>query len=229
MILGNSTASVYLHGDFACFSRPDVSPTRVTYQVPTASSLRNILESIFGKPEFVWIPEKLEVLSEIKTMSFSRNEQKEKISIKQVGNPIDIMHSRSVPRTMVALCNVVYKLEASILIREPESLEDKNCDHVKKYMEMFKRRVSNGQCFRAPYFGCREFTANFSDTKPEVSRPLVISNQQFGVMLLENYCTEEEQFRCTTPITMTNGIIEYPKQELVDFWKGVTYATRKSS
>lgn len=61
-------------GDYACFTRPEMKVERVSYDVPTPSSVRAVFESIFWKPAIRWHPTKIEIINPIKWMSVRRNE-----------------------------------------------------------------------------------------------------------------------------------------------------------
>ncbi|MCL4547265.1 MAG: type I-C CRISPR-associated protein Cas5c [Bacteroidetes bacterium] len=61
-------------GDYACFTRPEMKVERVSYDVPTPSSVRAVFEAIFWKPAIRWHIQKIEVLNPIKWISVRRNE-----------------------------------------------------------------------------------------------------------------------------------------------------------
>src|SRR5437868_12526187 len=71
---------VYVSGEFACFTRPEMKVERVTYPVPTPSAARGILEAIFWKPEVTWRVEEIWVLNEIRYFSILRNEVNSRVS-----------------------------------------------------------------------------------------------------------------------------------------------------
>lgn len=47
--------SVRVSGEWACFTRPEMKVERVTYQYPTPSAARGILEAICWHPQFRWV------------------------------------------------------------------------------------------------------------------------------------------------------------------------------
>ena len=61
-------------GDYACYTRPEMKVERVSYDVPTPSSVRAVFEAIFWKPAIRWHPTKIEILNPIKWISVRRNE-----------------------------------------------------------------------------------------------------------------------------------------------------------
>ena len=52
-----------------------------------------------------------------------------------------------------------------------------------KYRDMFRRRVSRGQCYHTPYLGCREFSAFFGESSGD-EQPVPIDDD-LGLMLFD--------------------------------------------
>src|SRR6476620_9737378 len=71
---------LYVSGDRACFTRPEMKVERVSYDVMTPSAARGILEAIHWKPAIVWSVERIHVLRPIRCQSFRRNEVGLKVS-----------------------------------------------------------------------------------------------------------------------------------------------------
>src|ERR1700761_7548195 len=61
-------------GDRACFTRPELKVERVSYDVPTPSAARGILEAIHWKPAIRWHVDRIHVLKPIRFQSIRRNE-----------------------------------------------------------------------------------------------------------------------------------------------------------
>ena len=150
-MIDNEIVRVKVTGDFACFTRPDLKVERMTYPCMTPSAARGVLDSILWKPEFQWWVHRILVLNPVKFFSVKRNE----INSKQGKTPIIIEEKRA-QRNSIILKDVAYIIEASVYQKE---FDPKN--PVKKYAEMFKRRVKKGQCWRRPFLGTREFAAEF--------------------------------------------------------------------
>jgi len=150
-MIDNEIVRVKVTGDFACFTRPDLKVERMTYPCMTPSAARGVLDSILWKPEFQWWVHRIWVLNPVKFFSVKRNE----INSKQGKTPIIIEEKRA-QRNSIVLKDVAYIIEASVYQKE---FDPKN--PVKKYAEMFKRRVKKGQCWRRPFLGNREFAAEF--------------------------------------------------------------------
>lgn len=156
-ILDENILAVKVVGDFACFTRPDLKVERMTYPCMTAAAARGVLDSILWKPEFKWRVRRILVLRPLVFASIKRNE----IKTKQTGTPVYIEAAHT-PRAGIILRNAAYVIEASIF---QDAYDAKN--PIKKYAEMFRRRVRQGQCFRRPYLGAREFSCEFTEPDPQ--------------------------------------------------------------
>lgn len=169
-------------GDFACFTRPEMKAERVSYPVMTPSAARGILEAVFWKPEFSWRVKEIHVLNEIRHFSILRNEVNSKISISAAKSRLEkggsyYAEEDRAQRHTLALRDVAYLIKADVNLR-PDVSEDPA-----KYRDQFRRRVTKGQCFHTPYFGCREFNASFCD--PDGSeKPLDLSDD-LGIILFD--------------------------------------------
>ncbi|NOK18603.1 type I-C CRISPR-associated protein Cas5c [Corallococcus carmarthensis] len=160
-------------GPMACFSRPEMKVERVSYEVMTPSAARGLLESVLWKPAIRWRVQEITVLAPIAWTSFRRNEVKQRMSEGVMFFADD--PDRRAQRNTVALRDVDYVVSASFRMTERAGPEDS----VRKFEEMFERRLEKGQTFQAPYLGCREFVAAVEPApeqvrpiQPEVDRPL---------------------------------------------------------
>ena len=192
-MLSKDIVRVKVTGDFACFTRPDLKVERMTYPCMTPSAARGILDSILWKPEFQWYVRKIIVLKPVQFFSIKRNE----INSKQGNNPIvvDELKPDGKPkyraqRNSIVLKDVAYIIEASIYQKE---ITDKN--RPEKYIGikgvtaerdgMFMRRVKKGQCWRRPYLGTREFSAEFME--PDGTEEAIKETIPIGSMLFDIY------------------------------------------
>jgi len=184
-MLDEKIVGVKVIGEYACFTRPDLKVERMTYPCMTPSSARGILDSILWKPEFQWYVRKIHVLKPIKFSTIKRNE----INSKQGKNPILIEQKRT-QRNSVVLKDVSYIIEASIHQKEKN---DKN--RPEKYIGqkgidadhdgIFIRRLKKGQCWRRPYLGTREFSAEFME--PDGTEQPIKETIPIGSMLFDIY------------------------------------------
>lgn len=180
---------VKVSGLHACFTRPETKVERMSYEVPTPSAARGILDAILWKPEMRWHVRRIEVLAPIRFVALKRNEVQSKISPGNVRKWMADAASytpmsagagseEGTPRNTLALRDVAYIIEA-----EPIVFNTSGDNSPTKYAEMFKRRVERGQCFTQPYFGCREFAARFEPPASD-DRP-IDESCELGLMLYD--------------------------------------------
>lgn len=183
-MLDDRIVKVKVISDYACFTRPDLKVERMTYPCMTPSAARGILDSILWKPEFQWYVRRILVLNPVKFCTVKRNE----INSKQGRSPI-VIEEKRVQRNSVVLKDVAYVIEASIY---QEKQTDKN--RPEKYIGrkgvdadndgMFIRRVKKGQCWRRPYLGVREFSAEFMEpdgTAQPIQETIPIGSMLFDI------------------------------------------------
>jgi len=204
---------IKVQGEYACFTRPDLKVERMTYPCMTPSAARGILDCILWKPEFQWYVRKILVLNPVRFISVKRNE----INAKQGRNPIivDEVGSDGKPkyrtqRNSVVLKDVAYIIEASI---HQDPVSEKNPPI--KYVEMFRRRVRKGQCWRRPYLGTREFSAEFME--PDGIEKPIDETVPVGSMLFDIFYDEKgrPQPLFFYDVTINKGILncEVPENE----------------
>ncbi|HIS41001.1 MAG TPA: type I-C CRISPR-associated protein Cas5 [Candidatus Aphodovivens avistercoris] len=156
---------VELFGDKALFSRPEFSVERVSYDVPTPSALRGLLESIYWHPGMKLLIDRIHVLNEIRFSNVRRNEVKSKGSMQSMRSAV--LNGSALPcintkediqqRASLILTNVRYVVEAHFELTEQAGAGD----NTGKFCDIFNRRLKKGQCYSQPYFGTREFPAYF--------------------------------------------------------------------
>lgn len=198
---------IKVQGEFACFTRPDLKVERMTYPCMTPSAARGILDCILWKPEFQWYVRRILVLNPVKFISVKRNE----INAKQGRNPIVIEEKRA-QRNSVVLKDVSYIIEASV---HQEPVSSKNPPI--KYVEMFRRRVRKGQCWRRPYLGTREFSAEFMEpngTEKPINETIPIGSMLFDIFYDEKGRPQPLFFY---DVAVNNGILncEVPENEMM--------------
>ena len=100
-----------ISGPLACFSRPELSVERVSYDVMTPSAAVGVLEAIYWKPAIYWHVDRITVLRPIKTMQIKRNEVTVRASARR--QAIDVADTRNrIQRTTLALRDVSYIIDA---------------------------------------------------------------------------------------------------------------------
>lgn len=184
-MLDDRVVRVKVTGDYACFTRPDLKVERMTYPCMTPSAARGVLDAILWKPEFQWYVRRIIVLNPVRFMSVKRNE----INTKQGKNPIVIEEKRA-QRNSVILRDVAYIIEASIFMHNANDkrMYEKYIGMTDKKEGIFPRRVKKGQCWRRPYLGTREFSAEFM--QPNNNEQPIQETIPIGSMLFDIFYDE---------------------------------------
>jgi CRISPR-associated protein Cas5d len=146
----------------------------------TPSAARGVLDSILWKPEFQWYVRRIIVLNPVRFMTIKRNE----INAKQGRNPIVIEEKRA-QRNSLVLRDVAYIIDASIFMNNAtdKRMYEKYVGMTEKKEGIFPRRVRKGQCWRRPYLGTREFSAEFM--LPDGNEPPLGETIPIGSMLFD--------------------------------------------
>lgn len=194
-------------GDYACFTRPEFKAERFSYDVMTPSAARGIVEAVYRKPEFKWEITGIYVVRQGTKESVFRNELKDTINSKRVrdlGNGIPNTYCISkdrMQRNTILLRDVEYIIQATIV----------NSDNIGKHYRMFRRRASNGRCFTRPYFGCREFVANFElvESVPQLEP----KSASFGYMFYDWNYGNSPPSPMLFNATMDNSYIAIPSAD----------------
>lgn len=183
-------AEVTVWGKFACFTRSDARLNRISYDVPTPSACRGILEAIYCKPKEFWYEiSEIRVLKPIRHIDIKKNEVKSKISVAGGKiNPIDVNEKRT-QRMTSYLADVKYTICANIHVRDSFLPDVQMCDKEKKIRTEFNKRVTKGKCFYQPYLGTRECMCFFKKADPEDGTPVKV-NKDLGIMLYDIFDPE---------------------------------------
>lgn len=205
-------------GDFALFTRPEMKTERVSYDVMTPSAARGILEAIFWHPGMKWNIRKIRVCSPIRFNNVRRNEVKSVISCRNVQTVME----RGSGELMICTSSDIQQ-RASMLLRDVHYVIDADfemtskaapSDNPGKFQEMMKRRITKGQFYHQPYFGCREFPANFRlcETVPECPEELK-GTIDLGYMLYDMDYSDPENIK---PLffrgKMEDGVLTVPER-----------------
>jgi CRISPR-associated protein Cas5d len=168
---------------------------RVSYDVMTPSAARGILEAIYWKPEIRWHVDRIHVIRPIRFMNVRRNEVASVIPANSVsaamkagsGDIAQYADEDRQQRASIVLRDVVYVIEAHFdLVGTPQ--DRSRTEELAKHYAIVKRRMSAGQCFHQPYFGTREFPADFSWVERHEDIPhseLAEPERDLGYMLLD--------------------------------------------
>lgn len=180
---------VKVWGEYALFSRPEMKVERCSYDVITPSAARGILEAIYWHPGMKWVIDKIYVQKPVQFTSIRRNEVKSKISSNNVlpvyngaDKPLYIStKSDIVQRASLLLRDVSYVIEAHFEMTE-KAVES---DNPGKFKDIIMRRLKRGECYHTPYFGCREFPANFCLCEDEKIETAYYGEKDLGFMLYD--------------------------------------------
>lgn len=156
---------IMVEGDYALFTRPEMKVERVSYDVPTVSAMEGLIKSVYWKPAIRIIIDKIIVFNPIKFINIRRNEVKNKIAQKVV---LSQMKGKSSPeiyaseqrsqRAGMLLKDVKYGIEFHFELTGNKSNHADESEE--KHYNIILRRLRNGQCFRQPCLGCREFSVS---------------------------------------------------------------------
>jgi len=209
-----------MYGDLACFSRPEFSTERVSYDLITPSAARGVLESILWKPAIRWEISRIALLAPVRWTSFRRNEVNTRASTQNAlraangggAMPEFYADEDRAQRNTLALRQVDYGVVARMHMT-PRAGER---DNVRKFEECFERRLHKGQQHHQPYLGCREFPAyverwDGSGALTDESRDLgwMLHDIRFGQVRGKEIHNEARFF----PARLHAGIVEVPAWE----------------
>ena len=180
---------VKVWGEYALFSRPEMKVERCSYDVITPSAARGILEAIYWHPGMKWVIDKIYVQKPVQFTSIRRNEVKSKISSNNVlpvyngaDKPLYIStKSDIVQRASLLLRDVSYVIEAHFEMTE-KAVES---DNPGKFKDIIMRRLKRVECYHTPYFGCREFPANFCLCEDDKIETAYSGEKDLGFMLYD--------------------------------------------
>ena len=185
-------------GPYALFTRGEMKVERVSYDVPTPSAARGIVESLYYHPGIRWHIRRIYVLNPIEFTTIRRNEVKSKIlggtamriAQGKEDEPYLVTTKQIVQRASMVLTNVHYVIEAEF------------------EMDIVTRRMRQGQCFSTPYFGCREFPAHFKQWEGGPI-PTIDETRDLGFMLYDFDYSDPQNI---TPLyfraKMEHGVIQ---------------------
>ncbi len=158
---------VIVDGDFACFTRPEMKVERVSYDVPTPGALEGLLKCVYWKPAIRYVIDKIVVFNPIRFINIRRNETKNKVNLGEVKKAMNGKDGS--PEIFISAAEGTISQRAGMLLRdvrygiefhfEMTGLKSENDDDTeKKHYNIILRRLRNGQAFRQPVLGCREFS-----------------------------------------------------------------------
>lgn len=213
---------VRVWGDYALFSRPEMKVERCSYDVMTPSAARGILEAIYWHPGMRWVIDKIYVKKPVQFTSVRRNEVKSKVlssSVLQAYNgaskPLYISTKADiVQRASLLLCDVEYVIDAYFEMTSHAN----ETDNPGKFKDIIMRRLKRGECFHMPYFGCREFPANFCLCDEDEIRTAYddVEEKDLGFMLYDmDYSDPENIQPMFFRAVMKRGVLDLRDCEVI--------------
>lgn len=197
------TFRIRAQGPYACFTRPELRTERVSYEVMTPTAARGLLEAILWKPAIRWQIERITVLNPFQFEQLKRNEVNSRLSERGDFEHYYADDDRA-QRNTVLLKNVDYIIEAHMALTRQAGPSD----NLKKFEEMFARRLEKGQCFHTPYLGCREFAANVSPAPEQLEpHPSLKGEWSLGQMLHDLDYTPPAQSKAACQASFFEAIL----------------------
>lgn len=197
---------VRARGPLACFTRPEMKVERVSYEVMTPSAARGVLEAVLWKPAIRWCIHEIAVLAPISWTSFRRNEVSSRMSTRRGDY---VAEEDRAQRHTVALKDVDYVITASFVMTDKAGPQDS----VRKFEEMFERRLEKGQHFHQPYLGCREFAADVEPAPDEVPSVHLGVDRPLGLIFYDFERDAETVRPLFFDARLRNGIVHIPTVE----------------
>ena len=215
--------AVELSGDNACFAQYTSGINRYTSNIPTASALAGMLNSIYAHPHdkydkdedqsnrnllekprknFKWVIDKIYIQKPIKFYSYSYNARKDFSGEAKTGSGT----SKIIPVTDIILQDVSY-----VVIAHPHIFEKRENNTYQKHVSIFNRRVKEGKCFHQPTFGLANYPASFKEVPEEIK----VENIN---MLVYDYLLDMEYTEAGSVIPKRIPVIEV-KNGIVDVEK----------
>ena len=211
--------SLEVWGEFACFSRPEMKVERVSYDMMTPSAARGLLEAIYWHPGLRYVIDRIQVCAPIRTMNLRRNEVEATISARAartvmergrgelyLATPEEIQQ-----RAALLLRDVRYVIDAHFNITDKAAPGD----NPGKFQDILKRRISRGQFYHQPCFGCREFPAQFKQCTERPPCPEELRGERdLGYMLWDMDYSDPENI---TPLffraRLVDGMLTVPTRD----------------
>jgi CRISPR-associated protein Cas5d len=187
--------AIRVRGDLACWTNPALKTERVTYQVPTPSGLRGLLESVLWKPAITWRIQEIALLKPIRYIQFRRNEVNSRASVATAnssarsGEALTFYadEDRS-QRNTIALRDVDLAITARMEFTARRGADD----NMRKFEDMFERRIEKGQWVTPPVLGLREFPASIVEFYDGNPAPIDL-REDFGWILHDIQFGPEQQ------------------------------------
>ncbi|WP_295071758.1 type I-C CRISPR-associated protein Cas5c [Ruminococcus sp.] len=179
---------IIVEGDYALFTRPEFKVERVSYDVPTISAIEGLIKSVYWKPAIRIVVDKIIVFNPIRFINIRRNEIKCKIPLSSVKSQMKGKGSAEIfaseqrsQRAGMLLRDVKYGIEFHFELTGNRSEHEDECEE--KHYNIMLRRLRNGQFFRQPCLGCREFSVKRMEIVDDFDMSLIDSELEGDIDL----------------------------------------------
>ena len=199
-------------GPYALFSRPELKVEKVSYDVPTPSAARGMVEAVYFHPGLRWHIDRIYILNPISFTNIRRNEILSKISARNVRQAAQggrqelylAAPQEIVQRSSLLLQDVHYVIEAHFEMTGKAAPSD----NPGKFQDIVTRRMEKGQCFSTPYLGCKEFPASFRRW-PGGQIRTIDETRDLGLMLYDFDYTDPQNIMPTYfRARLENGVLD---------------------
>ena len=166
-----------------------------------------------------WIIDRIIVCNPIRFTNIRRNEVKATVSARAARTVMEhgtgelfLSASENIQqRAALLLRDVRYVIEAHFNITANAAPSD----NPGKFQDIVKRRIRKGQFYHQPYFGCREFPANFRLCEAVPPCPGELQGtRDLGLMLLDMDYTDPDNIQpMFFRAVLHDGVLEVPRPD----------------
>ncbi len=205
-------------GDYALWTRPELKTERYSYDVPTPSGARGMLESIFWHPGLRYVIDRIYVMNPIRFTNLRRNEVKSKVLASAMMSEANGKAASYIDRNediqqraTTMLRDVHYVIEAHFEMTDRAN----ESDNPGKFQDIIKRRLRKGQAYSQPYCGyARVYGAFRSVGRRQDSDNF--GNAGFGSMLYDLDFSDPNDIQpMFFRAKLENGVIDLTNCEVV--------------
>ncbi len=184
---------IRISGPRACFANPLHTAELYSYDVPTVSALRQIIGSVYAKPEVRHVIRRIEVLNPIKRSHVVQN------GVTVATNNTNAKVNQFVTSYLV---DVDYRVYFDTQVLDGSNLG--------KHRLMFARRLERGAQYKQPYLGLRDMIAKVQfdyDNTPPIDQTEDLGLMLYDVVHPTKYHETQNLVRKFANLRMVNGVI----------------------